>query len=121
MVTARRGMGTLGCLFSLLIIAAIAYFGDKVGTVYWHLYEFQDDMRQDLQFANRKTNDQILVHLRASADSLGLPDDAKQITIHRTERTITIESDYDEDVELPLHSRELHFHPHAEGPIAPDQ
>jgi hypothetical protein len=121
LVTTRRGMGSLGCLFSLLILAAIAYFGDKIGTAYWRFYQFQDDMRQDVNFAGRKTNDQILAHLRASADSLGLPDDAKRVSIRRTERTITIESDYDEQVELPLHSRELHFHPHAEGTIDPDR
>ena len=121
MVTARRGMSSLGCLFSLLVIAAIVYFGVNIGTAYWHFYEFQDDMRQEAAFAGRKTNDQILLHLRASADSLGLPDDAKHITIRRTERTVTIESDYDESVELPLHSRDIHFHPHAEGPIERDQ
>jgi len=30
---------------------------------------------------------------------------------------ISVESFYDEPVELPGHVRELHFHPRAEGPL----
>ena len=40
----RRGAGTLGCLFSLLIFAAILYYGYHVGQVYWKFYQLQDAM-----------------------------------------------------------------------------
>ncbi|HEY9228440.1 MAG TPA: hypothetical protein VIP11_17435 [Gemmatimonadaceae bacterium] len=111
----RRGASTLGCLFSLLIAVAVMYFGVNVGRVYWRFYQFQDDMRQEVRFATTRTNDQIVTHLRASADSLGLPEAAGKVSIRRTEHTITVESDYYETVEFPMIVREIHFNPRAEG------
>ncbi len=114
---ARRGASSLGCLFTLLITAAVIYFGVNIGGAYWRCYEFQDDMRSEVAFSPHTANDLILTRLRASADSLGLPEAAGNISIRRTERTITIESEYYEQVELPMFVRDLHFHPHAEGPL----
>ncbi len=102
---------------TLVVVVAICYFGIGVAQKYWHFYQFQDDMRQEVRFASHRTNDAILVHLRASADSLGLPDDARQIAIRRSERAISIESDYDERITLPGYARDVHFHPHAEGEL----
>jgi len=116
-VTSRRGASRLGCLFSLLVFAAIIYFGGNIGQVYWRHYQFVDDMRQQVRFAAHQTNDQILVRLQASADSLGLPESAKRIIIRRSDRAISVEADYYEHVELPMYVREFHFHPRAEGPL----
>jgi hypothetical protein len=115
LVTHRRGTSLLGCLFSLFIVAAIAYFGVNIGRVYWRFYQYQDDMRQEARFSSQRTNDQILAALKASADSLGLPEGATKISIRRTDKSISIESDYYENIELPMYVREVHFHPHAEG------
>lgn len=115
MVTQRRGVTVLGCLVSLLIVACIAYFGLRLGRIYWRYYEFRDDMQQEARFASQRTNDEILKHLRASADSLGLPDEAKQITILRGEKTISIESEYTEEFQIPAYTREFVFNPRAEG------
>jgi hypothetical protein len=112
----RTGASTLGCLFTLLIAAVVVYFGVNIAEVYWREYEFQDTMRQQVTFAGHMTNDAILVRLRAQADSLGLPDDASAITITRTPTNISIDSFYDDRVELPMTVRIVHFHPHAEGP-----
>jgi hypothetical protein len=99
----------MGCLFGLLVIAAVAYFGVSAGEAYWRFYQFRDDVQQEVRFAGHSTNDAILTRLRAAADSLGLPEAAGHV--------ISIESNYDEPVELPGHVRELHFHPRAEGPL----
>jgi len=115
LVTRRRGASTLGCLFTLLITAAIVYFGVNVGRVYWRFYEYQDDMRQEVRFASQHTDDQIVTALRASADSLELPEAAGKISIRRSNQLIAIEADYYENVELPMRVKELHLHPHAEG------
>lgn len=114
-MTQRRGTTVLGCLFSLLIVAAIVYFGVNIGRVYWRFYQFQDDMRQEVRFASQRTNEQILAHLKASADSLGLPEGATKISIRRTDKGISLESQYYENIEFPMYVREVHFHPHAEG------
>ena len=113
----RRGASSLGCLFTLLIVAAVVYFGVNIVEVYWRAYEFADDMKNQVTFAAQRSNDVILTHLRATADSLGLPEDAKGIGIRRTQNTISIEAYYEERVELPMFVRDVHFHPHAEGPL----
>lgn len=117
MVTTRRGASTMGCLFSVLVLAAVVYFGVNVAQAYWRFYEFRDDIQQEVRFASHNSNDVITVRLHAIADSLGLPEGAGNVKIHRVRGSISIESDYDEPVELPGHVRQLHFHPRAEGPL----
>lgn len=113
----RAGASTLGSLFTLLVAAAVVYFGVNVARVYWHFYQYQDDMRQEVRFARQRTNDQILTRLRASADSLRLPEGARRISIRRTQTMISVESDYYEIVKFPMIVREIHFNPRAEGPL----
>ena len=117
MVTTRRGASSIGCLFGVLLLAAVVYFGVNVGEAYWRFYQFRDDMQVEARFAGHNTNDVILTRLRAAADSLGLPEAAGHVIIRRVRGVISIESSYDEPVELPGHVRELHFHPRAEGPL----
>ena len=117
MVTTRRGASSIGCLFSLLLLAAVVYFGVNVGEAYWRFYQFRDDIQQEVRFAGQRTNDAIVTRLRAAADSLGLPEAAGHVIVRRVRGVISVESFYDEPVELPGHVRELHFHPRAEGPL----
>jgi hypothetical protein len=115
MVTVRPGRSNLGCLVSLLLFAAVVYFGVNIGEVYFRYYQFQDAMRQEARFAAHNSDAQILRHLRAMADSLGLPEAAGVVNLQRDGRHIEMESDYYEHIELPLFVREVHFNPHAEG------
>ena len=54
-------------------------------------------------------------HLREQADSLGLPDAARNVMVQRDGRHIEIEAEYYEHIELPLTVREVYLNPHAEG------
>lgn len=87
----------------------------NAGESYWRFYQFQDDMRQEVNFAKEHSDDQIRTRLRASVDSLGLPDDAKRIMIRRSENGISVEASYDDRVELPMYVKEIHYRAHAEG------
>jgi hypothetical protein len=116
-VTHRRGASKLGCLFGLLILATAAYFGANIGQVYWRFYQYQDDMQQQVRFARSRTDEQIATHLRAKADSLGLPEAAKVIEFRRDPHKIWVATAYSEHIELPMFVREFHFRPHAEGPL----
>lgn len=110
----RRGGSRLGCLIPLLIIAVAAYFAVDFGEAYFRYYQFKDAMGQEARFATTKTDDQITSRLAALADSLQLPPGAELIMIQRTTATITISSDYDEVIKLPLKKEQvLHFHPMA--------
>jgi len=113
-VVNRRGGSNLGCLLPLLIIAVAAYFAIDFGEAYFRFYQFKDAMGQEARFATTKTDDQITSRLAALADTLQLPPGAELISIQRTPATITISSDYDEVIKLPLKKEQvLHFHPMA--------
>jgi hypothetical protein len=113
----RPGRSALGCLFPLLLAAVAVYFAVQVGDPYLKHLRYQDAMRQQIRFADMNSNDAITRRLQASADSLGLPEQAHRITLRRDEhrRHISISADYTEVVEVPGYVREFRFRPRAEG------
>ena len=115
MVKSRRGASSLGCLFVLLLVAATLYFGVGIGENYFRFYEYQDSMRQEVRFAAHNGDALILRHLRARADSLGLPEAAGEVSLQRDGRHIQLDSEYYVQLELPLYVKEVRFNPHAEG------
>ena len=117
MVTLRTGRSTLGCLFTLLILAAVAYFGVNVGEVYLRYYEFRDAMQQTARFGAQLSDQDIRRRLQAKADSLGLPESARSISVRRNGTRISIAADYEEQVELPGYVRDLALSPRAEADL----
>ncbi len=108
----RRGASSLGCLLPLLILAVGAYFAADFGAAYFRYYRFKDAMGQEARFASTVTDQQITGRLSALADSMQLPPGAELVTISRGPTIITIESDYDEIIKLPMKKeRVIHFHP----------
>ena len=107
----RRGRGRLGCLVSLLLVSAIAYFGFNIGEVYVRFLRLKDAMEQEARFAHNRDDNAIRLRLAAVADSLGLPDDAGRMVIRRESTRIIISTRYSEHVELPMFVREFHFAP----------
>lgn len=114
MVRHRRGASTAGCLLSLLVVVAIAYFGVNVGVPYWRYYQFRDAFQQEARFADRKTDSQIVATLRLKADSLALPAEAHRIGVRRSPADITIWADYSETIDLPFVTRDISFRPLAQ-------
>jgi hypothetical protein len=113
-VVNRAGSSRLGCLVMLLILAVGAYFAVDFGEAYFRYYQFKDAMGSEARFANDKTDEQITTRLSALADTLQLPPGAELITIQRSPTLITISSDYDEIIKLPMKKeRVIHFHPSA--------
>ncbi len=110
----RRGSSRLGCLVILLILVTGIYIALDFGQAYFRFYQFKDAMGQEARFAATKTDEQIMSHLSSLADSLELPPGAELISVRRSPGAITISSDYDEVIKLPLKKeRVLHFHPVA--------
>ena len=112
---ARRGAGSLGCLVMLLVLAALMYFAVNVGEVYLRAYRFEDAMKAEAKFANRRTDEEIKRRLRARADSLGLPEGAHTVRVRRTPAKVIIWAEYYDPVELPLFVKDFYFNPQAEG------
>jgi hypothetical protein len=114
MVIRRRGASTLGCLFSMLVLVALIYFGVNVGAPYFRYYQFRDAMQQEARFANRKPDAQIIATLRLKADSLALPARAHTINVRRTASRITIWTEYGETIDFPFVTRDVTFRPVVE-------
>ena len=114
-MVARRGISKLGCFFSLLLITAVVYFGLNVGEVYFRYLKFKDAMSQEVRFRGDLSDESIVSRLRNVADSLGLPEEAGNITLTRENRVLHVRSRYSELIELPGFHREITFEPRADG------
>jgi hypothetical protein len=107
----RRGRSALGCLFLLVLLAAVAYAGIEVGGVYFRYYAFEDQLRQSAKFGDQLSDSAIMRRIQFSADSLGLPPAAHMIQIRRAGKVITISSSYSEKVDLKVWSHQIRFNP----------
>ncbi|MFI5310184.1 MAG: hypothetical protein ACHQQ3_03050 [Gemmatimonadales bacterium] len=111
----RRGASKIGCLVTILIIAAVCYFGANVAEVFWNEYQYQDRMRTEARFAAHRSDAVIRRRVSSFADSLNLPEGARNVTVRRGDHMIYIFADYYEHIELPGFVREIHMTPNATG------
>ena len=113
MVRTRRGVSKVGCLFSTLIVVGACYYGFRIGQVKYNATSYKNVMEASVRVAETFTDKQIKDRIIAEADSLGLPDEAKEITLVRTGRHIEVSSEYDVTVDLPFKKKTYHFTPNA--------
>jgi hypothetical protein len=112
----QRGTSQMGCLFSVLIFAAAVYYGVNIGQVWFRYYQLLDEMKVSARLAPTLPDPVIRRRLAAKVDELHLPADANKFTITRSgkPRSITIETVYNETVDLPLFHHTFEFKPRAE-------
>jgi len=112
---ARRGAGRLGCLIQLVILGGLLYFGMYAGQDLLDYYRLRDAMKQQARFATLRTDTQIKDRLRSFADSVGLPEEARDVNIVRDDNTIRIWSEYDQPLRLPFDiQKSVHLRPFVE-------
>jgi hypothetical protein len=114
-----RGASKLGCLVSLLLFVGALYYGSQVGRVYWRYYALVDAMERSARFAATTSDQAIRRTLVAKIDELGLPPEAKRLTVRRggPPMIIRIQTTYRERLPLPppLRARSIVFHPSVEN------
>jgi hypothetical protein len=112
----RRGGSTLGCLFSLLIVAVVLYYGLDLGRIYWSYYRLTDEMETSARFAQGQTDAQVVKHLAGVAQDLGLPPEAQRFVIRRTQQPFRIEisTRYEVEFDLPFQHRVLTLRPQVD-------
>ena len=115
MVKRRSGTGKIGCLLMLLVVAFVGYFGEKAGGTFWNYYLFLDRMQTEARFAAHRSDAVIKYRLAEFADSLALPEGARNVIVRRTAHNVFIYAEYYEHLELPGTVREIHFSPSATG------
>jgi hypothetical protein len=93
----------MGCLGFLVLAGIAGYVGWPAARVYIRAYEYEDVLRQGLQFATIEADTTILRKVRAAADSIeGLPGEAFDVRIDRRNNRISISGGYDDVIRFPL-------------------
>jgi hypothetical protein len=110
----RRGSSSFGCLVSIILLAAAAYYGYHIGNVYLKFYQLQDEMNTQASLAPSLANDVIYRRLAAKSDSL--LGRSLRFDIQRTNR-ITIQTEYSDSVDLPFFKHTFRLKPKAEAPL----
>ena len=115
----RRGGSTLGCVVSLVVFVAAVYYGIHIGEVWLRFYQLQDEMRVSARLAPSLADPVIRRRLEIKVQELGLPADANKFTIVRGghPRSVTISTEYSEEVNLPLFQHTFVFKPQAIEPL----
>ena len=113
----RRGAGTIGCLFTLLIFGGALYFGLPIGHSYWRYTKMHDEMRTAARFARTIADEQIVRQILLMVDELELPREARRIRVTRNPATrrVSIQTAWTETLELPFLTREIRYKPRVEG------
>ena len=112
----RRGASGFGCLVSLALFVAALYYGVNIGQVYLRYYQVRDGMRTQARLAPSLQDDVIYRRLNGQADSLfvGIAKPHFKITRKNDPRRIIIESEYTDQVDLPLFNHTFVLRPRAE-------
>ena len=116
-VPGRRGASALGCLVTLILFAAAAYYGIHIGGVYLRFYQLQDDMEQQARFAGQFTDDAIRTRILSQADSLLGQRPILKIDRGGRYNRIVIEARYSETVNLPGFKHTFVLRPRVEEPL----
>jgi hypothetical protein len=92
----------------VLLVVAV-YAGSAIGAPYYRYYRFSDIVNQEESFATIRSDDVMRHAIWATADSLGLPDDAYHLQIARDGGRVHISASYDDFWALPGYRRVVHF------------
>lgn len=114
----RRGASKIGCLLSLVLFGGAIFYGVQLGRIYFRYYELVDEMRASARFASNQSDEVIRRNIQLTVDDLGIPAEAKRITIRRfgPPATIRIRTTYSERIELPLRRHiDIPFRPTVES------
>lgn len=111
----RRGKSRIGCLFSLLLAAVGVYYGVEFGSVYFDYWRLADYMREQAKIAPSIDDQTIHRRILNKIEELGLPEEARQVTVRRTTqpREIVIRTSYSVVVEIPFYTHTIVLEPEA--------
>ncbi len=112
----RSGIGAVGCLMYLFLIAGVVYVGSPFASAYLDYYRYKDAMKQETTFSMQRTDQQIQSRLKIFADSLGLPPAASMVRVNRGRSQVTMTSTYLQTIPVPLLGpRKVRFNPKVEA------
>ena len=115
----RRGKSRIGCLITIMLLVVGSYYGFNLGAVYVRYWLFKEEIKTQARLAPSIDDATIRRRVRVKADQLGLPDEARQVTIRRTQRPreIVISTTYQEVIDLPFFHYTFTLTPEVRTPL----
>ncbi len=113
----QRGEGKLGCLFGLVILAAVLFVAYKMIPVKVKAAEMRDTITDEARSAGGRSVDEVRKQIIQKAIDLDLPILDSQLTIDRRSDYIKVDVEYTVPVKFPGYTYQWHFQHHAENPV----
>ena len=116
----RRGKTRIGCLFSLLIVATVGYYGMDVGTIFFKRWQLIEEMKAQAGFAPSIDDGAIQRRLHRKIENLDLHSAARaNLRIRRTmrPRQIVISTSYPVTFVQPFYARVDTLNPVVKRPL----
>ena len=105
----QGGEGKIGCIFWLLVFAAVFMFGWKTIPLKMNVSRLQDYMVDQTRFAARASEVQIATRVLNHARSLGLPVRKRDIKVKKTGARVLIRCTFTVPVEFPAYTWDWGF------------
>jgi hypothetical protein len=104
---------------TLLALALGLYYGIPIGSVYVRYWRLNQEIKTQARLAPSIDNATIVRRIRRKVDELGLPEEARQVSVRRTlrPREIVIKTGYEETIELPFFSYTFALAPEVKSPL----
>jgi hypothetical protein len=112
------GVGSMGCLFWLVVLGAGGYAGYHLLGPHVQAWRFKDAMQVQADNARVNSNEKIRASLMQTASELHLPLEPRELKIQREGSNIVIWASWSREVVLPKYRRILHFHRSVTAPVA---
>ncbi len=111
----RRGRTSLGCIFTLVLLAIVGYYALGAGWTYLHYWQILDEMRLQARLAPTLDDSVIRRRLVTRAGELELPSEANRFVIKRLARPreIVITTRWKGTIALPFYEWVVTFQPQA--------
>ena len=99
-------------IFLLLLLVFAFYAGSQFIPAYFHAFQFNDFIKQEVKFAlsARRTPEDVRQHIVDEAKDLEIPIDARNVLISKRGPAFTVEFDYNIPIDLRVYKRDLNFH-----------
>lgn len=103
----QRGEISPGCIFGIVVLLIAVFVGIKTVPVMMNVYEFADEVSRIADKANTitwKDPKRMQGELVRKAQELRLPVQPEAIKITRTEKNLTIEVNYQVEIDYGVHT-----------------
>jgi len=108
----NQGTSTLGCLFFLVVIAAVGYVGVKFGEAGWEYLEVRHKVGEALNWAvagQAKSDPEIFEKVVSFVRQTGLELHPRNVKITHTGEDLTIAVAWKRNVDFPSYTLPLNF------------